>query len=94
MSEGLADMIKQIKESEYIPEEKKQQFIAQMRDKQGRVQGFGQKLKQVDKAIDAKRYKRIIRNKIDWPAVKPYLEKLEQLSDWYNGDTPKPPVIE
>ncbi len=93
MKEGLSDMIQQIKESEYIPEDKKQQFIAQIKEKQGRVQGSGQKMKQIDQTTDARRYKSITRNKIDWSAVEPYLEELERLADWYNGNGEAPPDI-
>ena len=46
-----------------------------------------------DKLLEA-RFAQIEPTRKDWPAVRPYRDKLEHLTDWVAGNRPDPPVLD
>ena len=54
------------------------------------------KLAEMEKAMDAMEQAQrdqVDATRPDWPAVKPYVDELEQLTDWVAGNTPEPPTL-
>ena len=54
------------------------------------------KLEEMAQAMDAMEQaqrEQVDATRPDWPAVKPYLDELEQLTDWIAGNTSEPPTL-
>ena len=54
------------------------------------------KLAEMEKAMDEMertQREQVDATRPDWPAVKPYVDELEQLTDWIAGNTTEPPTL-
>lgn len=88
------EMIDQIKENDYLSEAQKKTMIDQIEEMQERTKGMGAQVSKAKKEYRQTRYEDITRNRADWPAVRPYLDTLQHLTDWYSGNRSDPPVFE
>ena len=94
MQTVLQDMLEQIKNNEVLSEEQKQKSISAVEKMQNNLQNGGQKLKEATQTSDAVQADYLSESKADWPAVKPFVEKIDEITQWYNGARSDPPAID
>lgn len=92
--EVYREMRDEIEANDVLSEEQKKTMLDQIEEMQRRTRGMGEPLKQGEKEYLKQQQEGAVQNRADWPAVRPYLDKLQHLTDWYNGNRADPPIIE
>lgn len=86
-------LLAEIEETDFFTEEQKKIMIKNIRDMQVRLQEIGTQVEEAEGDYLELRRERLSQNQMDWPAVRPYLEKKEHLTDWFNGNRSDPPKL-
>ncbi|NHK27895.1 hypothetical protein FF098_008275 [Parvularcula flava] len=87
----LKAMIRDIEESPYLTPEQKEESIAAMEEAMGVTLEHDTEAMQGE--VDAAQQAAVDATKADWPAVEPWIEELNHLTDWAAGNRPDAPVI-
>lgn len=86
-------LLAEIEETDFFTEEQKKIMIKNIRDMQVRLQGMGTQIEETEGDYLELRRDQLTQNQTDWPAVRPYLDKFEHLTDWYSGNRSDPPKL-
>lgn len=94
MREVLQKMLKDIEENEFLTEEQKQKALADGKKMLENIEGSGAERKEAEAHFNRLEEVRFLQSKPDWPAVKPYVTKIDQLVKWGAGGRENPPQID
>lgn len=90
---ALEESIVNIQNSNLLSLKEKEEIIKGLKIQQQQIKGSGSKLAEYEENYLELQQERITENQEDWPAVRPYLDKLQHITDWYNGNRPDIPSL-
>ncbi len=92
--EVFREMVSGITENAFLSAEQKKTMLEKIKEMQEQTKGMGAQMQQGEQAYFSLRQQNLTQNQADWPAISPYLDQLQHLSDWYNGKRVDPPDVD